>query len=135
MRKAARRALLKRFESPDETRTFEKGRFDLVTIGRSSIGRARYEPGWKWSLHVGPLAKTASCEVEHVGLVLSGRAAVKMDDGREIILKAGDLFFVPKGHDSWVLGRRPYVSLHFLGAERYAARPAKRKTPSRRRSS
>jgi mannose-6-phosphate isomerase-like protein (cupin superfamily) len=85
------------------------------------VGRATYEPGWRWSEHVGPTAGTKSCEVEHVGLVVSGRAAVRMDDGTELVLEPGDLFYVPPRHDSWVVGDEPYVSLHFLGADRYAA--------------
>jgi hypothetical protein len=113
-------AVLRRFEQPDEVREFPKGRFELVTIGGVTIGRARYEPGWKWSEHVGPTAGTPSCTVEHVGLVLSGCAAVRMDDGRELIMRPGDLFHVAPGHDSWVVGDEPYVSLHFLGASAYA---------------
>jgi quercetin dioxygenase-like cupin family protein len=111
---------LERFESPDEVREFEKGRFELVHIGGMTVGRATYEPGWKWSEHVAPTAGTATCQVEHVGLVISGQAAVKMDDGAERVMKAGDLFYVPPGHDSWVVGDEPYVSLHFLGADEYA---------------
>lgn len=111
---------LLRFESPDEVREFEKGRFELVKIGGMTIGRATYEPGWKWSEHVAPTAGTPTCQVEHVGLVISGQAAVRMDDATERIMKAGDLFHVPPGHDSWVVGDEPYVSLHFLGADEYA---------------
>lgn len=112
--------VLRRFESPDATRRFEKGVFEIIRLGGMTIGRARYEPGWKWSKHVGPTAGTRSCQVEHVGLVLSGRCKVAMDDGREIDLKPGDLFAVTPGHDSWVVGSEPYESLHFLGADAYA---------------
>ncbi len=112
--------VLKRFENPDEVRTFEKGKFEVVRVGGMTVGRASYEPGWRWSVHVAPLGDTPSCRVEHVGLVLSGRAAVRMDDGREFVLAAGDLFHIGPGHDSWVVGDDPYVSLHFLGAEDYA---------------
>ena len=113
--------ILKRFETPDETRTFEKGRFEIVHIGGMTIGRATYEPGWKWSEHVGPTAGTTWCDVEHVGMVVSGTATVAFDDGRIIELQAGSLFYVPPvPHDSWVVGNEPYVSLHFLGAEKYA---------------
>ncbi len=112
--------LLKRFERPDEVRLFEKGRFELVTLHGVSVGRASYEPGWKWSTHVAPGAGTRSCQVEHVGMTLSGKCAVKMDDGREYVLAPGDFFYVAPGHDSWVIGDQPYVSLHFLGAEAYA---------------
>ncbi len=112
--------LLKRFESPDEVRHFERGIFELVHIGGMTIGRATYQPGWKWSEHIGPSSGTRSCEIEHVGLVVSGRVMVVMDDGTEFEMRAGDLFHVMPGHDSWVIGDEPYVSLHFLGASRYA---------------
>lgn len=111
---------LKRFERPDEVRHFEKGKFELVHIGGMTIGRATYEPGWRWSLHVGKAMGAKSCQVEHVGLVIAGRATAAMDDGRVIEMKAGDVFFIESGHDSWVVGDEPYVSLHFLGAEQYA---------------
>jgi quercetin dioxygenase-like cupin family protein len=109
------------FDDPTETRTFEKGRFELYRVGPMTLGRASYEPGWKWSEHVGAPAGQDSCEVEHVGLVLAGRAAVKMDDGTERVMGPGDFFYVPPGHDSWVVGDEPYVSLHVLGGEGYAA--------------
>ena len=112
--------ILKRFESPDEVRVFEKGKFELIRLGGMTIGRASYEPGWKWSIHVGAPQGVKSCAVEHVGLVVSGRATAAMDDGRIIEMKAGDLFYIAPGHDSWVVGNEPYVSLHFLGAGDYA---------------
>jgi hypothetical protein len=111
---------IKRFDMPDESRTFEKGKFELVTIGDMTLGRAIYEPGWKWSEHVGAATGSGSCQVDHIGLVLTGRAMVRMDDGTEVELKAGDLFAIGPGHDSWVVGDEPYVSLHFLGADEYA---------------
>jgi hypothetical protein len=113
--------LLKRFEEPDETRLFDKGRFDLVRLGGLEIGRASYEPGWKWSVHVAPSAGTALCGVEHVGLVISGVATVAFEDGGIVELRPGNLFHVPPTpHDSWVVGSEPYVSLHFLGSGQYA---------------
>jgi quercetin dioxygenase-like cupin family protein len=108
-------------DSPTETRSFEKGRFELFEVGPMTLGRATYEPGWVWSEHVGKANGAASCQVEHVGLVLSGQAAVKMDDGRELVMKEGDFFYVPPGHDSWVVGDEPYVSLHVMGSQSYAA--------------
>jgi hypothetical protein len=113
--------VLKRFETPDEVREFAKGRFEIVRIRGMSIGRATYEPGWRWSTHVGPGSGASSCPVEHVGLVISGCAVAAMDDGRIFEMRAGDVFHVPPGHDSWVVGDEPYVSLHFLGADDYAA--------------
>ena len=113
--------VLKRFEQPDEVREFELGRFELVQLGGMTIGRASYQPGWKWSEHVGAALGKASCDVEHVGMVVSGSAVAAMDDGGEIAMRAGDLFYIPPGHDSWVVGDAPYVSLHFMGAADYAA--------------
>jgi len=93
--------ILKRFESPDEVREFEKGRFETVRLGTMVVGRATYEPGWKWSVHVGPGAGTALCEVEHVGMVLAGAATVAFEDGRIQELREGTLFYVPPvPHDS-----------------------------------
>jgi len=115
--------LRRSFESPDETRKFEKGRLDVVRIGPVTIGRAMYEPGWKWSVHVGPTVGKPRCDVEHVGMVLSGIATVAFGDGRVIELKAGTLFHVPaEPHDSWVVGDEPYVSLHLTGADQYASK-------------
>ncbi len=112
--------VIKRFDNPDETRKFEKGIFELVNLGGMALGRASYEPGWKWSKHVAPIAGTESCQFEHVGMVVSGRVMVAMNDGSEFELGPGDLFYIPPGHDSWVLGDEPYVSIHLLGAADYA---------------
>ena len=112
--------ILKRFEQPDELREFEKGRFEVVHIGGMTIGRATYQPGWKWSVHVGGPLRQSACQVEHVGMVVSGCATAAMDDGRVFEMRAGDIFYIPPGHDSWVVGDEPYVSLHFLGADHYA---------------
>lgn len=113
--------ILKSFDTPDETRVFEKGILEIVRIGGMVLGRASYEPGWRWSKHVSPIAGTPLCEVEHVGMVLSGRAMAAMNDGTEVELTAGTLFYVPPiAHDSWVIGDESYISLHFLGAEQYA---------------
>jgi glyoxylate utilization-related uncharacterized protein len=108
-------------DRPTETREFEKGRFEVYSVGPMTLGRATYEPGWKWSDHVGAASGEALCQVEHVGFVLSGAAAVKMADGSERVMRAGEFFYVPPGHDSWVVGDEPYVSLHIMGSEGYAA--------------
>jgi quercetin dioxygenase-like cupin family protein len=112
--------ILRRFDSPDEVREMVKGRFEVVRIGGLTIGRATYQPGWKWSEHVGPGVGADRCSVEHVGLVLAGVATVALAD-RVLEMRPGDLFYVPpEPHDSWVVGDEPYVSLHFLGAHHYA---------------
>jgi len=113
--------ILRRFEKPDETRVLERGTFELVHIGGLTVGRATYQPGWRWSEHVGRALGLSRCSVEHVGLVLSGVATAAFDDGTVIELRAGELFYIPPvPHDSWVVGDQPYVSLHFAGADRYA---------------
>ncbi len=113
--------ILKRFDEPDEVTHFDKGRFETVTLGGMTIGRATYEPGWKWSNDVGHGLGQPFCTVEHVGMVVSGCATAAFSDGRVTELRPGDLFYVPpEPHDSWVVGDEPYVSLHFLGAAAYA---------------
>lgn len=113
--------VLKRFDTPDEVRQMVKGKFEVVHLGGVTIGRATYEPGWKWSKHVGPQLGQTRCRVEHVGMVLSGTATAAFEDGRVTELRAGELFYIPPIlHDSWVVGEEPYVSLHFLGAADYA---------------
>ena len=113
--------ILRRFETPDESRHMEKGKFEIVRLAGVTIGRATYQPGWRWSEHVGPSVGATRCAVAHVGLVLSGTATAAFEDGRVYELRAGELFHIPEvPHDSWVVGDEPYVSLHFMGAERYA---------------
>ena len=113
--------ILKQFEKPDEKRAMTKGVFELVHLGGMTIGRATYEPGWRWSEHIGRRLGQDRCSVEHVGLVLAGRAAVGFADGSVTQLTAGNLFYIPPiPHDSWVIGDEQYVSLHFLGADHYA---------------
>lgn len=114
-------AILKRFDEPDEVTRFPKGRFETVTLGGMTIGRATYEPGWKWSEDVGAELGQQFCTVEHVGMVISGSATAAFADGKVTVMSAGDLFYVSgQPHDSWVVGDEPYVSLHFLGAGKYA---------------
>lgn len=113
--------ILKRFDHPDEVREMPLGRFELITLGGRTIGRATYQPGWRWSEHVGPALGQARCAVEHVGLVISGTATAAFEDGRVVELRAGEAFYIPPSpHDSWVVGDEPYVSLHLVGAQHYA---------------
>ena len=113
--------ILKRFDKPDEVRVFEKGRFETVTLGGMTIGRATYQPGWRWSEDVGREIGEDYCTVKHVGMVVSGCATAAFADGRVTEMNPGDVFYVPsEPHDSWVVGDEPYVSLHFLGATHYA---------------
>ncbi|MFD8026463.1 cupin domain-containing protein [Streptomyces lavendulae] len=110
------------FDSADETRAFEggKGRMDLLQTADGPVGRAVFEPGWKWSEHVGPLAGTASCEAAHTGYVVSGRIQVVMDDGESGEYGTGDFLQIAPGHDAWVLGDEPCVVLDWTGYGNYA---------------
>ena len=113
--------LIKYFDNPDEVREFPKGRFEIVTVHGATIGRAIYQPGWKWSKDVAPTANTPLCEVEHLGVVLSGRAVAAYSDGSVLELRPGSVFYIPPvPHDSWVVGDEPYVSLHLQGAQHYS---------------
>ena len=110
----------KNLGSPDETRSFDKGKMDVVTLDNVTVGRAVFEPGWKWSECVKPIAGTESCEVAHVGYVVSGRMKVVMDDGSEMEYGAEDALVIPPGHDAWIVGDEPCTVLDFAGADEYA---------------
>ena len=111
---------IKSFGAPDEVRTFEKGRVELVKVGGVTIGRGIFEPGWRWSTHVKPLAKTTSCEAPHFQYQLAGTMKVVMDDGTTRECKAGDVSLLPSGHDAWVVGNEPVVVVDFQGMADYA---------------
>ena len=114
------RAELKSFGTPDEVRAFPKGRLELVKIGGATIGRAVFEPGWRWATSVQPLAKTASCEAPHFQYHVAGVLHVKMDDGSEFDCKPGDVSLLPSGHDAWVVGEESAVAVDWFGATNYA---------------
>jgi hypothetical protein len=108
------------FEKPNETRSFDKGRMDLITLGGVTMGRAVFEPGWKWSECVKPIAGTDSCQVGHIGYVISGRMHIVMDDGTEGDAGEGEMINITPGHDAWVVGNQPCVVLDIQGAASYA---------------
>ena len=110
----------KSFSTPDEVRTFTKGKVELVTLGEATIGRATFEPGWRWSTCVKPAANTTSCEAAHFGYQVSGTMRIRMDDGTELECKAGEVAIVPPGHDAWVVGNEPVVIVDFQGMRDYA---------------
>src|SRR5262245_17826551 len=116
-------AEVKNFDAPDETRPFEgKGKADVLFIAGRTVGRGLFEPGWRWSVNVKPIAKTASCQVSHLGYVVSGRMRVFMDDGAEAEFGPGDVFALPPGHDAEVVGDEPVVALDFGEFGEYAKR-------------
>ena len=112
----------KTFSQPDETRTFEKGRLELVTLGGVTFGRATLQPGWKWSTSVKPLANSESCQAPHLQYHVSGRLHVVMDDGMEKEFLPGDVSLIPPGHDAWVVGEDPVVIIDISGMGRYATK-------------
>ncbi|GBC68927.1 hypothetical protein HRbin01_00617 [archaeon HR01] len=101
----------KRADSPDEVRSFENGRAELVNLGGFSMLRMVLKPGWKWSKSVKPIAKTDSCQMHHIGYVISGRLKVVTDDGKEAELQPGSFYEIMPGHDAWVVGEEQYVAL------------------------
>ena len=111
---------IKNLNKPEEVRTFEKGKVELVNVGGIMIGRATFEPGWRWSKHVKPLAKTKSCEAPHFQYQVSGTMHVVMDNGMEKDIKAGEVSSLPMGHDAWVVGDEPVVVVDFQGMVDYA---------------
>jgi hypothetical protein len=113
-------AELKAFDKPDEVREFPKGKLELVNVGGAMIGRATFQPGWKWSTSVQPLVKTKSCEAPHFQYHVSGYLMVKMDDGTMLECKPGDISLLPNGHDAWVGGNEPVVVVDFQGMMDYA---------------
>jgi mannose-6-phosphate isomerase-like protein (cupin superfamily) len=110
----------KKFTAPDEVRSFEKGKVEVLNIGGGVVGRLTLEPGWKWSSHVKPLAGTTLCEAPHFQYHVSGRLHVVMADGMEFEVGPGDVSAIPPGHDAWVVGKEPVVLIDWSGATDYA---------------
>lgn len=114
---------VKTFDKPDETRMFEgKGMADIVMVGDHPVARGTFEPGWRWSMNVKPIAGTESCEVSHLGYLLQGRMRVHMNDGSEQDLTPGEVVAIPPGHDAEVLGNEDCVFLDFGEIAEYAKR-------------
>jgi quercetin dioxygenase-like cupin family protein len=110
------------FDKADEVREFPNGRAEILKVGDAEVGRLTFEPGWRWSTDVKPIAKTDSCHAPHFQYHLAGRLAIKMDDGTEFIAGPGDVTSLPSGHDAWVVGDEPAVVVDWFGASNYAKR-------------
>ncbi len=111
---------VKSHDAPDETRTPNKTRIEVVRLAGYTLGRLTFEPGWRWSECIKPVAGTASCQNSHVGYAVSGRLTVRLDDGTEKTIRAGDSYTIPPGHDAWVEGNEPFVGTEVMSAEQYA---------------
>lgn len=116
---------VKRGNAPEESRSFQShGHAELHKIGKSSVMRAVFEPGWRWSKHVGPIAGTKLCQSPHLGYIVSGRLKIVMEDGAEAELAPGDFFKIAPGHDAWVVGDEACIAVDFAGNEHYAEAPS-----------
>lgn len=113
----------KRFDRPDEVRIVDRARVELVELGELAVGRSIFEPGWRWSDHVKPIVGTESCQVHHLGYVLSGHLHVEMTDGASLEVVGGDAFEIPPGHDAWVIGDEPWISVDWAGRRLFAKSP------------
>jgi hypothetical protein len=111
---------LKSFGKPEEVREFPKGRLELIKIGGATIGRAIFEPGWRWANSVQPIVKTSSCEAPHFQYHVAGVLRIRMDDGAEFDCRPGDVSLLPSGHDAWVVGNEAAVVVDFQGMLDYA---------------
>ncbi len=107
------------FSTPNDVRTFPRGRADVVELDDTVVGRMTYEPGWRWSVDVKPLAGTDACQYHHLGVTTSGRVRVQMLDGTELEIGPGDVFEIPPGHDAWVVGDEPWISVDFEAMRTY----------------
>lgn len=110
----------RRFESPDEVRPAGSGKAEIVKFGDVALMRVTLQPGWKWSSDVKPIVKTESCQAHHLGYMFSGRMHVVMSDGSEEEFGPGDVVDIPPGHDAWVVGNEPAVSLDVTGSSIWA---------------
>jgi hypothetical protein len=110
----------KNLDQPDETRPFGRGKLELASLGNVICGRATFEPGWRWSENVKPIARTESCQVHHTGYVISGRMKIVMDDGSATEIGPGDAMDCPPGHDAWVVGDEACVIVEIGPASNYA---------------
>jgi quercetin dioxygenase-like cupin family protein len=111
---------VKSHDSPDEVRSPDKTRVEVVRLEGFTLGRFNFEPGWRWSECVKPVVKTDSCQVSHAGYAISGRIRVRMQDGTEQTISAGESYTIPPGHDAWVEGNEPFVAIEVMSAEQYA---------------
>jgi quercetin dioxygenase-like cupin family protein len=109
-------------DSPDEVRSPEKTRVEVVRLDCATMARFKFQPGWRWSKCIKPVAKTDLCQASHVGYCISGQSMVRLEDGSQMTISAGDFYSIPPGHDGWVEGNEPFVGIEVMSAEQYAKR-------------
>jgi quercetin dioxygenase-like cupin family protein len=112
--------VVKSHNTPDEVRSPEKTRVEVVRLEGFTLGRLSFEPGWRWSECIKPVAHTDSCQVSHVGYAVAGRATIRLQDGTQKTIVAGDAYTIPPGHDAWVEGDEPFVCIEVMSAEQFA---------------
>ena len=111
---------IKSHAKPDEVRSPQKTRIEVVRLEGFTLGRMNFEPGWRWSEHIKPVVKTDLCQVSHVGYAVSGRITISTKDGTQRTISAGESYTIPPGHDAWVEGSAPFVGIEVMSAEQYA---------------
>ncbi len=111
---------VKSHNSPDEVRSPDKSRIEVVQLDGFTLGRFNFEPGWRWSECIKPVVKTEHCQLSHVGYAVSGRITVRLKDGSEQTIRAGESYTIPPGHDAWVEGEQPFVGIEVMSADKYA---------------
>ena len=112
--------VVKSHDSPDEVRSPAKTRVEVIRLEGFTLGRLSFEPGWRWSECINPVAQTGSCQVSHVGYAVAGRVTVRLQDGTQKTIVAGDAYTIPPGHDAWVEGDEPFVGIEVMSAEQFA---------------
>ena len=112
--------VVKSHSSPDEVRSPEKTRVEVVRLEGFTLGRLSFEPGWRWSECIKPVVQTDSCQVSHVGYAVAGHITVRLQDGTQKTIVAGDAYTIPPGHDAWVEGDEPFVGIEVMSAEQFA---------------
>jgi hypothetical protein len=110
----------KNMDTPDEVRTPDKTRVDVVTVGSSEVGRLTLQPGWRWSECIKPVVGTDSCQAEHLGYSISGRMHIEHEDGTVLEIGPGEAYVIAPGHEAWVIGDEPFVGVEFKSAATYA---------------
>ena len=110
----------KSHDAPDEVRAPAKTRVEVVRLEGFTIGRFTFQPGWRWSECIKPVAGTDSCQASHVGYLVSGTLGIRLDDGTERTIRPGESYTIPPGHEGWTIGDEPVICIEVMSAEQFA---------------